>query len=701
MADLIAMLSAAAGAGGAAPTTDPFFNQTTLLLHGDGTNGAQNNTFLDSSSNTFTITRNGNTTQGTFSPFSAPDGRWSNYFDGTDDGLSIANVAATQVGSNNFTFQCWFYPTSDSVTSRNIFGQGTSAVFSPFNVQQYGTEIAFMISQNGSSWVYGPINAGTVLINDWNHVAVVRDGTGFALFLNGTRTHNTTLSGALMTPTQPTTLGVRPANDQDYIGWISNWQLVNGTALYDPTETTCTVPTSPLPTGQTDQELLLCYSNRFVDSNTDATAKTVTVVGDVKVTPFSPFLPSAAYDPSVNGGSGYFDGTGDYLTAPSSTDWACAGDYAVEAWVYIPSLASDMHVFGTGGPGAADQFVVESTGRFYWFNLGTPAGTVKAGAWNHLLATRSGTAARGFVNGVLQVYNASTSGTVGQNLTMYIGERNSGTNDFNGYISNIRYINGSIPTSYQTSETSVAASVFTPPTTPFTATSQGATSGDVKLLTNFTNAGIFDNTGKNNLETAADAQIDTSVKKYGTGSMEFDGTGDFLLLPASPYHNFGTGDFTIEMWLYVPTGYFQTIQRLVSTGSASPAGACYFSLGNDNGIGAGYLCAAVDLTSPYDLASGNPLLASSTLFPVATWTHVALVRSGSSVVIYQGGVSVASVSNSAVWDFGGSSGLRISGTNWEPATENLEGFIDDLRITKGVARYTAAFTPPTAAFPDL
>jgi hypothetical protein len=46
MADLTAMLQAAAGAG---EDTDPFFNQTTLLLHGDGTNGAQNNTFLDSS----------------------------------------------------------------------------------------------------------------------------------------------------------------------------------------------------------------------------------------------------------------------------------------------------------------------------------------------------------------------------------------------------------------------------------------------------------------------------------------------------------------------------------------------------------------------------------------------------------------------------------------------------------------------------
>ena len=64
---------------------DPFFEQTVLLLHGDGTNGAQNNTFLDSSSNNFTITRNGNTTQGTFTPFSLAAGEWSNFFYGNGD----------------------------------------------------------------------------------------------------------------------------------------------------------------------------------------------------------------------------------------------------------------------------------------------------------------------------------------------------------------------------------------------------------------------------------------------------------------------------------------------------------------------------------------------------------------------------------------------------------------------------------------
>ena len=59
---------------GAAVVKDFYYNYVTLLLHGDGTNGGQNNTFLDGSTNAFSITRNGNVSQGSFSPFSKPDG---------------------------------------------------------------------------------------------------------------------------------------------------------------------------------------------------------------------------------------------------------------------------------------------------------------------------------------------------------------------------------------------------------------------------------------------------------------------------------------------------------------------------------------------------------------------------------------------------------------------------------------------------
>ena len=70
--------------------TDPYFENVTLLLHGDGTNGGQNNTFIDGSSNNYTITRNGNTTQGSFNPYGT---FWSNYFDGSGDYLQWTGTA--------------------------------------------------------------------------------------------------------------------------------------------------------------------------------------------------------------------------------------------------------------------------------------------------------------------------------------------------------------------------------------------------------------------------------------------------------------------------------------------------------------------------------------------------------------------------------------------------------------------------------
>jgi hypothetical protein len=112
MADITGMLQAAAGNAG--EDVDPFFQNTVLLLHGDGTNGAQNNTFLDASTNNFTITRNGNTTQGTFSPFSKPDGRWGNFFDGSGDYLSIADNAALDPVGDDFTIEAWVYPLTNS-----------------------------------------------------------------------------------------------------------------------------------------------------------------------------------------------------------------------------------------------------------------------------------------------------------------------------------------------------------------------------------------------------------------------------------------------------------------------------------------------------------------------------------------------------------------------------------------------------------
>ena len=94
------------------PAIDPYWQYTTLMLHGNGTNGAQNNTFLDSSTNNFTITRNGNTTQGTFTPY-GPTGNWSNYFPGgTGNIITIPDSTAFTFGTGDLTIECFLFVTS-------------------------------------------------------------------------------------------------------------------------------------------------------------------------------------------------------------------------------------------------------------------------------------------------------------------------------------------------------------------------------------------------------------------------------------------------------------------------------------------------------------------------------------------------------------------------------------------------------------
>lgn len=130
------------------PAGDPNFKQVSLLLHGDGTNGAQNNTFLDSSTNNFTVTRNGNTTQGTNTPFSQADGYWSNYT--TSGTLAAPDNTAFAFGTGDFTIEFWAYLNA-SVPS-NILAKGVYGNYTSFDIYFGGAELAFYSSSNGTSW---------------------------------------------------------------------------------------------------------------------------------------------------------------------------------------------------------------------------------------------------------------------------------------------------------------------------------------------------------------------------------------------------------------------------------------------------------------------------------------------------------------------------------------------------------------------
>jgi hypothetical protein len=225
------------------------------------------------------------------------------------------------------------------------------------------------------------------------------------------------------------------------------------------------------------------------------------------------------------------------------------------------------------------------------------------------------------------------------------------------------------------------------PTAPFTS------DGNTRLLLSATNAGITDATAKNNLETVGNAQISTAQSKFGGSSMYFDGAGDYLTAANSALFDFGASDFTIEMWVY-PTAVGQSSLTLLY---CKPNGSGYSGIAIGQAIsGYGAVIYASSTGTTWNLASG----VSAGTMTANAWNHVAVCRYGTNLYGFVNGIlgSTTSVSTTALV----STTTQVSiGSSLGTANTYLTGYIDDLRITKGIARYTSNFTPPTSAFLTL
>jgi hypothetical protein len=647
------------GGTASAVTTDTYFNLVALLLPGNGTNGAQNNTFLDSSTNAFTITRNGNTTQGTFSPFSQTG--WSNYFDGTGDYLSFTKNTTT----GSFTCECWFYRGEDAGGGYHILFSGSNlGSINPDNVQFQVTNTGGVsLTINGA----GISSTGTAVTkNQWNHIAYVRSGSSLAIFVNGSRIATGTNSAALNVVSVGTYL-----SSYQPIGYISNARIVNA-AVYDPASTSITVPTTPL-TAIANTYLLTCQSNRFVDNSTNAFA--ITVNGNTSIQAFSPFNPTAAYSTATVGGSGYFDGTGDDLTTPSNAAFTYGtGDFTIEGFYFFTGgvgPAGYSYLFAQGGGTGITSLGVYIQDGVYkvWNGSAVIVGTTAyaQNRWVHIALARSGTTLRLFLNGVLEgtatnSNSIASGGTIGISIGRWVEIADG--NWITGYVSNFRVVKG----------TAVYTGAFTPPTTPVTAIA------NTSLLLNYTNGGITDAAAKNVLETVGNAQISTAQSKFGGSSMLFDGSGDYLVSPASVNYEVGTGSYTIEFWVY--WNVIGNIAMLFGWNGGA-TGSTFGYTYSDGRIGVG-------------INGTNEIVSSSGQATTGSWIHMAFVKNGSTTTIYKNGVAIAS-STTGVWS--SNTGTATFSVGGGASASDTNCYIDDLRITTGLARYTANFTPPTQAFP--
>ena len=180
--------------------------------------------------------------------------------------------------------------------------------------------------------------------------------------------------------------------------------------------------------------------------------------------------------------------------------------------------------------------------------------------------------------------------------------------------------------------------------------------------------------------------------KYGAYSMYFDGSGDYLSAPASSNYNFGSGNFTVEMWINPGSGLANGTQKyLFGNRTSISVYRSILSFMSYNAAQAKYNLSFYSSTNgiAWNVAYTTP----TAVIAANVWTHVAFVRNGHEYSMFINGVKtvMSTVAGTIMSD--GSPFVIGSTSTTNPAANGYLGYMDEFRVTKGVARYTATFTP--------
>lgn len=173
------------------------------------------------------------------------------------------------------------------------------------------------------------------------------------------------------------------------------------------------------------------------------------------------------------------------------------------------------------------------------------------------------------------------------------------------------------------------------------------------------------------------AKITTSISKYGSASLLFDGIDDYVKTDTSSDFNL-SGDFTIEYWVRQTSNTDNGVHVNVWESDSNK-----LVLASIAGDGIYYL-----LNSVVRIAT------TAAAFPLNVWHHIALCRNGATTTLYINGSSVGTTTSTPL------SSSKFVELGQDQGRAVFVGQLDEIRITNNVARYTSNFTPPTAPFPD-
>lgn len=555
-------------------------------------------------------------------------------------------------------------------------------------------------TNNGTNRSVTYPEGATVSLNEWNHIILTRDDNDdLRLYLNGVPGDPVAGPGVIQTNLTRSDLtgpsGIRfgrnayinwtSSGDAYLTGYICNARLIKGRSVVPDFGTAPRYDQTP----NTDDTEFLAFSavssatSDLSDNQANITYGSSTSLVN-RLVAGEPFVKRTTFNPERNGGSVRMV-VNQYLRAIGNGIPIGFRDFTIECWVYSFSWSNgnrtifDGKLNGTNGfyptlyvrqaSGVVDQL-------FYYSNGATRISgpTLYIDQWYHIAVTRTNGVTRMFVNGQKVGADYADNNYYLPIIRPFIGADN-GVNVWNGYISNFRFCVGE----------SLYSENFPLPTFAPTKTDK------TQILLTFNNNNINDLTNQNALLQSTDADTkmrvtnDVAIKKF-TGAVTFNGTDDFLTVPHTNNQNqllLGLGKFTIELWYYIAAGDMTTNRGLIGKGSATTGWS--IQLNNTGQVLFYYGSAAIT-----SLNSTTP----------NSWNHVAIVREGlenAQTRMYLNGVleSTGLVNT----DFNQTDTMYI-GADRTGATF-FKGYIDSIRITKNIARYSGlSFDVPQAPFPE-